>query len=73
MTDQPVSDDGPSWGVIEEDGSFRVIPKKPLTLAGFTTPPFDVTRPDGRVLHIVAIPDASAPAAAVTPNEVPEP
>ena len=30
-----------------------MLPKLPLIRAGYTTPPFSVTRPDGKVLHVV--------------------
>ena len=30
------------------------LPKESLTSAGYTDPPFEVTRPDGRVLQVVA-------------------
>jgi hypothetical protein len=44
------------WGVILPDGTFRHIPEVPMRLAGLGPPPFDVTRPDGEVLHIVEEP-----------------
>ncbi|WP_419900615.1 hypothetical protein [Roseomonas sp. USHLN139] len=32
---------------------FIPLPKRPLIDAGFTQPPFTVTRPDGMVLRVV--------------------
>lgn len=43
------------WGTIHE-GKFRVIPRQPMELGGYGPPPFDVTRPDGVILHIVEEP-----------------
>jgi hypothetical protein len=43
------------WGywLDHEGGTFIELPKLPLTRAGFTQPPFTVTRPDGKVLLVV--------------------
>jgi hypothetical protein len=43
------------WGywLDREGGTFIELPKLPLTRAGFTKPPFTVTRPDGKVLLVV--------------------
>lgn len=47
------------WGVILPDGSFRALPRLPLERnKPDQRPPFDVTRPDGIVLHIVEEPEA---------------
>ena len=45
----------PIWGywLDREGGTFIELPKLPLTRAGFTKPPFTVTRPDGKVLLVV--------------------
>lgn len=41
------------WGYWLGDGTWITLPKLPLTRAGYTKPPFTVTRPDGKVLHVV--------------------
>ena len=45
------------WGywLDREGGTFIELPKLPLTRAGFTKPPFSVTRPDGKVLLVVEL------------------
>ena len=45
------------WGywLDHEGGTFIELPKLPLTRAGFTNPPFQVTRPDGKVLQVVEL------------------
>jgi len=45
----------PIWGywLDREGGTFIELPKLPLTRAGYTKPPFTVTRPDGKVLLVV--------------------
>jgi hypothetical protein len=50
MSDEPET----LWGYYVGE-KFVVLPKIPLRLAGHTSPPFEVVRPDGRVLHIVAL------------------
>jgi hypothetical protein len=44
------------WGVIDEDGKFRPYPKQSLINAGLGEPPFEVERPDGKVIFIVKRP-----------------
>ena len=46
------------WGywLDQPGGTFITLPKLPLTRAGYTQPPFTVTRPDGRVLQVVELP-----------------
>lgn len=46
------------WGywLDQPGGTFIPLPKLPLQRAGFTQPPFQVTRPDGKVLHVVERP-----------------
>jgi hypothetical protein len=43
------------WGywLDQPGGTWIMLPKLPLTRAGFTQPPFSVTRPDGKVLNVV--------------------
>ena len=41
------------WGYWLGD-QWVALPKDPLVNAGYTKPPFDVTRPDGKILHVVA-------------------
>jgi hypothetical protein len=43
------------WGywLDREGGTFIELPKLPLVRAGYTKPPFQVTRPDGKVLQVV--------------------
>jgi len=43
------------WGywLDHEGGTFIELPKLPLVRAGYTKPPFQVTRPDGKVLQVV--------------------
>lgn len=51
--------DEKEWGYwLDQPGNspFIVLPKLPLTRAGFTKPPFTVTRPDGKVLSVVEKP-----------------
>ena len=45
------------WGywLDREGGTFIELPKLPLTRAGYTNPPFQVTRPDGKVLQVVEL------------------
>lgn len=45
------------WGywLDHPGGTFITLPKLPLTRAGYTQPPFQVTRPDGKVLHVVEL------------------
>lgn len=46
------------WGnwLDHPGGTWITLPKLPLTRAGYTQPPFTVTRPDGKVLHVVERP-----------------
>lgn len=51
------------WGYWIGD-KWIMLPKESLVNAGFTAPPFDVTRPDGKILHVVArkmVDDAALP------------
>lgn len=43
------------WGywLDHEGGTWIELPKLPLERAGYKQPPFSVTRPDGKVLHVV--------------------
>lgn len=44
------------WGywLDQPGGTWVTLPKLPLSRAGYTQPPFTVTRPgDGKVLHVV--------------------
>ena len=43
------------WGywLDQPGGTWIMLPKLPLIRAGYTNPPFTVTRPDGKVLHVV--------------------
>lgn len=43
------------WGywLDHPGGTWVTLPKLPLQRAGFTQPPFQVTRPDGKVLDVV--------------------
>lgn len=45
------------WGywLDREGGTFIELPKLPLVRAGYTKPPFQVTRPDGKVLQVVEL------------------
>jgi hypothetical protein len=45
----------PEWGywLDQPGGTWIMLPKLPLTRAGFNNPPFTVTRPDGKVLNVV--------------------
>ena len=48
--------DEKEWGywLDQPGGTWITLPKLPLTRAGYTKPPpFTVTRPDGKVLHVV--------------------
>jgi len=65
------TDDGTEWGywLNGEGSAFIVLPKLPMQKAGHTQPPFQVRRPDGKLLHIIARPaggtgrgDATPPA-----------
>ena len=49
-----VSDEnsGPSWGYWL-GAEWVELPKLPLQRAGYEQPPFEVARPDGRVLSVV--------------------
>jgi hypothetical protein len=53
-------DDGMLWGFMEGE-TFIALRKAPMVRAGLGPPPFDVTLPDGRVRHVVGIPDGSKP------------
>lgn len=53
-------DDGLLWGFMEGE-TFIALRKAPMVRAGLGPPPFDVTLPDGRVRHVVGIPDGSKP------------
>lgn len=51
------------WGYWIGD-KWIMLPKESLVNAGFASPPFDVTRPDGKILHVVArkmVDDAASP------------
>ena len=43
------------WGywLDQPGGTWVTLPRLPLTRAGYTKPPFTVTRPDGKVLNVV--------------------
>jgi len=59
MSDETYTNDPTvEWGywLNGEDSTFITLPKLPLQRAGLTQPPFYVTRPDGRVLHIISRP-----------------
>ena len=43
------------WGFWEGD-AFVVLPKLPMQRAGLTKPPFNVVRPDGKLLHVIERP-----------------
>ena len=43
------------WGFWERD-AFVVLPKLPMQRAGLTKPPFNVVRPDGKLLHVIERP-----------------
>lgn len=45
--------DGKEWGYWLGD-QWIVLPRLPLIRAGFLEPPFDVERPDGEILHVIA-------------------
>lgn len=45
--------DGKEWGYWLGD-QWIVLPRIPLIRAGFLEPPFDVERPDGKILHVIA-------------------
>lgn len=49
----------PEWGywLDQPGGTWIMLPKLPLIRAGFNNPPFTVTRPDGKVLHVVERPE----------------
>jgi hypothetical protein len=47
---------GPAWGWMIGD-QFRALPKMPLILAGFRTPPFDVQMPSGDIRRVVQEPN----------------
>lgn len=55
-TDDVIFDDGTVWGywLDQEGGTWITLPKLPMQKAGLTKPPFDVVRPDGKRLHIIA-------------------
>jgi hypothetical protein len=46
-------DDTMVWGYWR-DGVWMPLPKVPMTMAGLGPPPFNVTRPDGREIEVVA-------------------
>jgi hypothetical protein len=61
MTEETYTNDPTvEWGywLDKEGGTFIVLPKLPMQRAGLTQPPFDVTRPDGKVLHVIERPVA---------------
>ena len=43
------------WLGEPNNSPFIPLPKLPLQRAGFTQAPFQVTRPDGKVLHVVEL------------------
>jgi hypothetical protein len=45
--------DGKEWGYWLGD-QWIALPRHPLINAGFLEPPFDVERPDGKILHVIA-------------------
>jgi hypothetical protein len=45
--------DDEDWGYWFGD-QWISLPKESLTNAGFDNPPFTVTRPDGKILYVVA-------------------
>lgn len=48
------NDDGLPWGYISpEHGDWVNIAKSELVVKGYGPPPFDLTLPDGRVLHVI--------------------
>ena len=55
----PVDASGTIWGywLDQPGGTWIKLPKLPLIRAGFNNPPFVVTRPDGKVLHVVERPE----------------
>jgi hypothetical protein len=57
MTEETYTNDPTvEWGywLDKEGGVFITLPKLPLQRAGLTQPPFYVTRPDGKVLHVIS-------------------
>ena len=46
------------WGywLNGEGGVFITLPKLPMQRAGLTQPPFNVVRPDGKLLHVIERP-----------------
>lgn len=50
-------DDGRIWGYLDEDGTFRPLPKYPMLMAELGPPPFAVTLPDQRVRNVVHDPN----------------
>jgi hypothetical protein len=53
----------PPWGFIAESGEFVELPWRPLKLAGFRQPPFDVVLPSKRTRRVVERP--AGPAASI--------
>ncbi len=55
MEDAPQLDPTTEWGywLDVEGGTWIKLPKLPLIRGGYTQPPFEVRRPDGKLLHIV--------------------
>jgi hypothetical protein len=49
---------GPDWGWMLGD-RFRALPKRPLILAGFRAPPFDVRMPSGETRHVILDPEGT--------------
>jgi hypothetical protein len=56
-----IRDDGKVWGRVMPDGSFHVLPKAPMLLAGLGPPPFDVVLPDGQIRHVIEKPGQPEP------------
>ena len=59
MSDETYTNDPTvEWGywLDGEDSTFITLPKLPLQRAGLTQPPFNVVRPDGKLLHVIARP-----------------
>jgi hypothetical protein len=56
------NDPSTEWGywLDGEDSMFIVLPKLPMQRAGLLKPPFYVTRPDGKVLHVISRPSVWA-------------
>jgi hypothetical protein len=47
------NDDGLAWGWIDETGTWRELPKRPMLLANLGPPPFNVTLPSGETRQVI--------------------